>query len=464
MPSTRSGFNPDLFPHAHQQQHQRNQQQQHLSTPVPPFNLAIDPNLVIHPTAGNTNAENPPPNEPRNNNSHGSPDSEEAVKIFYGEDRPREHRCPFPACTTHGRDRATKMRRDTVKNHLLNKIHSHDDEHPLMDPLWDSPIVQFYLMNRPPKMPRDLKRKRHSDAAKKWYGKRVREYEEKGQEMKDKFDRKEISAEEYERFLIGAPKVRFQKSKEIENAVREQINMLRDEHNGPAANAERIGNLEAALAKVRGATEKAQAYRDQIVSITEELLSFWNDSDGNGVVDPKQVTRRDFESLGRGFTWPSVAGVNTFYEMAAYLWPVDAADEPWDDSSIRQLRRDMDRVIEDRIRKCRAEIAGAAAQAKTTRLLELAKATFNASCDMVRDAGATMAEYGGNEYQDWHDGQRELWSDAQTKAFTACAAPYGGRTPLEIMDTVDQLSELWYAHKSAQTELATAEEDASGML
>jgi hypothetical protein len=124
----------------------------------------------------------------------------------------------------------------------------------------------------------------------------------------------------------------------------------------------------------------------------------------------------------------------------------------------------MDRVIEDRIQKCRAEIAGAAAQAKTTRLLELAKATFNASCDMVRDAGATMAEYGGNEYQDWHDGQRELWSDAQTKAFTACAAPYGGRTPLEIMDTVDQLSELWYAHKSAQTELATAEEDASGML
>jgi hypothetical protein len=129
-------------------------------------------------------------------------------------------------------------------------------------------------------------------------------------------------------------------------------------------------------------------------------LVFWNDSDGNGVLDRTNVSRQDLAKL-RGFKCRTVPSVNTFYEMVAYLWPVDTAENPWEDSNIRQLRWDMDHVIEEKIKQSRAMNPDPTELVDAIRHLEDVKATFNASCDMVRDEAGEMEIYGGNEYQDW---------------------------------------------------------------
>jgi hypothetical protein len=102
-----------------------------------------------------------------------------------------QHACPFAAPDRNNPCSHTPgPRRDRIRHHLHDiRTDGGTATHPIDDPLWEDPIVKgYYMIKRPKKFEPEISKVRVSAAGKRSYVKKVKVMDEKGDEMKAKFE------------------------------------------------------------------------------------------------------------------------------------------------------------------------------------------------------------------------------------------------------------------------------------
>ena len=79
-----------------------------------------------------------------------------------------------------------------------------DEQHPLDDPLWNSPIVEYWLNPRPAERFDDQKRKAGSrDSARRYYKKYKILQETQADKKKTLYIEGKLAPEDYKKYLVG---------------------------------------------------------------------------------------------------------------------------------------------------------------------------------------------------------------------------------------------------------------------
>ena len=349
----------------------------------------------------------------------------------------KAHICPFPACPTHRN--TPRKRRDAIKFHLLDiRIAGYDEAHPQGDDLWTSWLVQgYYLQKRPPALEPAVKKARANTLSKRYYHRRMKEVDEHGDEMKERLERNEITADQYSKFLVGHRRAEFNKSRQIEARVKErlaQLNVAGSSASVPGAPEGEAGRLEAILSELNDSKERSNVLMQQAAGVLGDLLSLWDKGD-----------RYEPLAIARSYAWPTRASKGSFYKIAAMVAHVDYYDNPWEESSIRELKRGLHEYVVEQ--KAQLEDEDLSVEERRTELSRLDNlvSVFNASSDLIVDEGKHIEDKDAATVQDWMDVQQEDWEDAQAGAVHNYAATYSGVSGFQVMQRVDVAGQMYNA-------------------
>jgi len=381
--------------------------------------------------------------------------------------------CPFSdssrqnPCTSHDTPRA---RKDAIKRHLENvKRAGGDAQHPLGDPLWNSPIVNFMLIPRPPRFD-DMKRKAGSrSSAQRYYKKRKRIQETQAEPMKTLYIEGKIAPEEYKKYLIGNKrrefimelKVKAQIEKDLrqeseaklrveiekklrELRVQEQAGRSAEESEQASAG---IVALEAAQNDLKETRSTVEAYRDALSTQASNVVQIFANDDFLHA----GLTFLDYH----GFSWPSTLSTESFYQFATMLSP----SSQWDyqicsPSSLRHMKQELHDYIQ-------AEKFNV--DESDTSSLEAIMATFNSCCDLIQSEESESGKMSADGAQRWLDDQEALWENAKVAYHRTFN--FNARSPLQLVRMIDTFADTWRAQKNAELEneeaMQTAQEKAS---
>jgi hypothetical protein len=161
----------------------------------------------------------------------GQEETDPDIAFYRFAKKKRAHVCPFANVTRQNAcdHSADLKRKDKVKHHLQDVItKGYDDQHPQDDPLWQTSLVaKYYLQRRPAKFEKAKVKSQTAKYNAVYYGKKKEALNEKGAEMKTKYQSGEISAAEYRKFLIGHERRMFSRSMEIEEVVKRRLAELK---------------------------------------------------------------------------------------------------------------------------------------------------------------------------------------------------------------------------------------------
>jgi hypothetical protein len=333
-------------------------------------------------------------------------------------------------------------------------------------------VKEYYMFKRPKKFEPEISKVRVSAAGKRSYVKKVKVMDEKGDEMKSKFERGDIDQEEYSKFLVGAPREHFKRKMEVKDRVHKQLEELRG---APmtALNTENIGNLEAVLAQLNQANTRAINLQKTLVTCVVGMVGLWENTDGEILMPDCQY--QSLEKV-RGWDvtrWPRTPSIESYYAVTAMLLPL-REDEPWDPPSRRKAKYNLERYakreqgrMEDEINEAIAEGLGDAEveqwRERKDMWDEVVK-VFNASCDLLRVDEEEANFYDEAVARTWRESQRKLWESAKANTRDVFEASYGQKSAVEVIDMVNALSHCWCAHQRALNDEAAAEDRANGLL
>jgi hypothetical protein len=333
-------------------------------------------------------------------------------------------------------------------------------------------VKGYYMIKRPKKFEPEISKVRVSAAGKRSYVKKVKVMDEKGDEMKFKFESGDIDMEEYSKFLVGAPREHFKRKMEVRDRVNEKLEELRG---APMTklNMENIGGLETVLAQLNQANTRTMSVRKTLVTCVVGMVGLWENTDGE-ILTPDCQYQSLEEVRGWDVTrWPRTPSIESYYAVAAILLPL-REDEPWDPPSRRNAKYNLERYakreqgrVEDQINEAIAEGMGDAEveqwRERKDMWDEVVK-VFNASCDLLKVDEEEATFYDEAVARNWRESQRKLWESAKANTRDVFEASYGQKSAVEVIDMVNALSNCWCAHQTALNDEAAAEVRANRLL
>jgi hypothetical protein len=265
----------------------------------------------------------------------------------------------------------------------------------------------------------------------------MKEVDEHGDEMKGRFERNEITAEQYSKFLVGHRRAEFNKSREIEDRVKErlaQLNVAGYSASVPGVPEGEAGRLEAVLAELNDSKERSNVLMQQAAGVLGDILSLWDKAD-----------RYEPLAIARNYSWPTRASKGSFYKIAAMVARVDYYDNPWEESSIRELKRELhEYVVEQKAQLDDEDLSVEERRTEFSRLDNLVS-VFNASSDLIVDEGKHIEDKDPATVQAWMDAQQEDWKDAQAGEAHNYAPTYSGVSGFQVMQRVDVAGQMYNA-------------------
>jgi hypothetical protein len=438
----------------------------------------INPSLSVLPLnslEGNTGSTTPTPS--RNGDTSNSDNDTDSDFDYYRLAKKAVKKvCPFSdtsrenPCASHSTPR---VRKDAIKRHLENiKRAGGDGQHPIGDPLWDSPIVNYMLVPRPPRFD-DKKRKAGSrSSAQRYYKKRKHIQETQAEPMKTLYIEGKIAPDDYKKYLIGNKrrefimelkvKAQIEKDLRLENEGKlrveiekklQELHVQRQAGRGTEesehASASIIA-LEAAQKDLKETRSTVEAYREVLSTQASNVVQIFANDD----FLLAGLTFLEYHC----FSWPSSVSADSFYQFATMLTP----SSQWENrirspSSLRHMKKELHDYIQ-------AEKDNV--DESDTSSLEAIMAVFNSCCDLIRSEESKTEKMSADGAQHWLDEQDALWEAAKqayhrTFKFNACS-------PLQLVRMIDTFADTWRAQKNAELEneeaMQTAQEKAGQAL
>lgn len=419
---------------------------------------AIDPSLQPPPPR-RVNRRNARTQRQDSSSPSSETSSDESSLDFYQfKGQKIEHICPFSDLSRQSpcEDYAQPCKRkDAIMKHL-HKMHDDPDEHhPAGDALWNAPLTKYMMSKRPLRYDQNKRKRGSKAAARRYYAKRVKTQGEKADELRERYDRGEISVEEYKKVLIGNRRREFLAEQRLKGRLEQQIaadneqilqRRLEDKLQelrgmntvGNATDdAARIQELETVRDKLTQAERSVQNHRQQIGAQSARIVEFFSSP---GFLDSDSSFLQH-----HAFSWPSSVSVDAFYNMAVVLLP----QKEWN-MQIRggHCMRAMKAALSAHLA---AEKEGV--DEEDYHYLDQIISIFNSSCDLVLQEESRAAQQGTAKAQEWLDEQEQKWTAAQKK-FGEMFKFYE-HPPIEQARLIGEYAEMY-------RELKQSEEDAQG--
>jgi hypothetical protein len=381
--------------------------------------------------------------------------SESSVDFYQFKGLSVEHVCPFadPSRQNPCEDYAQPCKRkDAIMKHLLKMQADPDDHHPASDALWNAPLTKYMMSKRPTRYGQNKRKRGSQAAARRYYEKRVKTQGEKADELKEKYDRGEISVEEYKKVLVGNRRREFLAEQRLKGRLEQQITAdnerrLQQQLDGrlqelrqsgaSSDDTARIHDLEAIRDKLTQTERSVQNHRQQIAAQSARVVEFFS---APGFLDSESSFLQH-----HSFSWPSSVSVDAFYSMAVVLLP----QKEWN----MQIRSGHCMRAMKAALSAHLKVEKEGVDEEDYHYLDQILSIFNSSCDLVLQEESRAGQQDTAKAQEWLDEQEQKWAAAQKK-FGEMFKFYE-HPPIEQTRLIGEYAEMY-------RELKQSEEDAQG--
>ena len=107
----------------------------------------------------------------------------------------------------------------------------------------------------------------------------------------------------------------------------------------------------------------------------------------------------------------------------------------------------MKKALNDYIKDQKTLLSNISDRDKEYTILDDIIKVFNFSCVLLIKKHEDNTIYDPQEIQAWMNEQDEIWANVKAKIKAFYMPIYAMKSPLEVMNSVDQLSSLWQIHQ-----------------